>query len=295
MTTIAVTLEGYHNAMKARKKRPRGVSTYLRNIRHFLNWLGADAAVADITEERIEAFQVAMSGRSASTIGQHLSAIRSYCRWCQRAGLRSDDPTVGIEWPKRAKRLPRALKRDELRQLEAILDQPLPLLDRKRARVQRRDRRIVLLMLYAGLRRAEAAGLRWADVDLDEEQLLVNTEIAKGGVERVVPLHPRLVAELAQTPRDKRRGAVAGHPDGRCLSHKTIGTIFERWLRQSGLTISAHRLRHTCATMMLKAGADIRRIQKTLGHADLRVTEGYLDVVIEQQREAIRLLPDRFG
>lgn len=158
-----------------------------------------------------------------------------------------------------------------------------------------RNIRILLLLLYAGLRRAEAAGLRWSDVDLDRRTLIVRAETAKGGSERVVALHPRVVANLAETPRVLRRGAVAGHPDGRCLSHKTLGTVFERWLAVRGLRISAHRLRHTCATQLLLAGASLRDIQQVLGHADIRTTEGYLDVLSEEQRRAIERLPDRFG
>lgn len=104
----------------------------------------------------------------------------------------------------------------------------------------------------------------------------MRSEIAKGGNERIVPLHSRLITELSRIPSNQRCGAVAGHPNGRCLSHKTIGTIFERWLKDAGLTISAHRLRHTFATQMLSAGADLRSIQKSLGHADLCVTEVYL-------------------
>lgn len=291
---IAETLDDYKAAMLARKMRPRGLDAYVRDLKHFLAWLGTDSTVLDVSEERIVAFQLSMRDKAASTIGQHLSAIRSYVRWCQRMGLRVDDPTVRIEWPRRPKRLPRSLKRDELAQLEEILDRPLPLLDRKRARVQARDRRIVLILLYAGLRRAEVAGLRWRDVDLDEGTLIVCSENAKGGSERLVPLHPRLIDELRQTPRSERRGAVAGHPDGRCLSHKTIGKIFEGWLREAGLEISAHRLRHTCATWMLKQGADIRSIQSFLGHEDIRTTQIYLDVIVERQRDAVERLPDRF-
>jgi integrase/recombinase XerD len=60
------------------------------------------------------------------------------------------------------------------------------------------------------------------------------------------------------------------------------------------VSISAHRLRHTCATEMLRHGANLRAIQKTLGHADIRTTEGYLDLLTEQQHAAIGRLPDRF-
>jgi site-specific recombinase XerD len=291
---IAGTLDAYTAHLAGRKVRPRARDVYRREVGAFARALGDESTIAAVTETSITRYQDALGHLAASTIGKKLSAIRSWCRWCVRVGLRLDDPTMAIEWPKRPRKLPRALKSDELRQLEAALDRPLPILNLKRRRIAERNRRIVLLMLYCGLRRTEVAMLRWSDVDLDERVLFVRSEAAKGGIERTVGIHPRVAHELAQTPRPLRRGAVAGHKDGRCLSHKSIGKVFERWLDDLGLRIHAHRLRHTCATQMLAAGASLREIQQVLGHADIRTTEGYLAVSGEETRRAVERLPDRF-
>ncbi len=265
-------------------------------VRAFLAWLGDEPMIVDVTGEGLGRYQLTLAHLASSTIRKKFSAIRSWCRWCQRVKLREDDPTAELDWPKRRKRLPRALKVDELRTLETILArEPAPDLHAKARRLWWRNRLIVLLLLYGGFRRAEVAGLRWADIDLDAGTALVREETAKGGNERVVPLHPRVVAELQRTPLREQRGAVAGHPDGRCLSHKSIGLVFERWLAAEGLRISAHRLRHTCATQLLKHGASLRDVQATLGHSDIRTTEGYIDLLTDQQRDAVRRLPDRFG
>lgn len=162
-------------------------------------------------------------------------------------------------------------------------------------RIWLRNRRIVIVLLYTGLRRTEVAGLTWDDVYLLDAQLIVRSETAKGGHERMIPLHPRVVDELMTTPETERRGAIAGHPDGRCLSHKSIGLIFERWLNDLGLRISAHRLRHSCATELLISGASLHEVQATLGHADIRTTEGYTALIPERQKAAIDRLPRRFG
>jgi site-specific recombinase XerD len=293
---ILDTLDPYASYLAGRKIRPRTRDVYRREVGAFARWIGDESTIADASALRVARYQATIGHLAAATIGKKLSAIRSWCRWCQRMRLRADDPTIDIEWPRRGRRIPRALKAEELRQLEAALDAPLPLLDLKARRIAARNRRIILLMLYAGLRRTEAAGLRWIDIDLAARTLLVRAETAKGGAERVIALHQRVIDDLEQTSPRRRHGAVAGHPDGRCLSHKTIGHIFEIWLRAAGLEhISAHRLRHTCATELLKAGASLRDIQQILGHTDIRTTEGYLDTLTEQQRQAIDRLPDRFG
>lgn len=292
---IHETLEEFAAYCGGRKMRDRSVDTYRRAVARFAGWLGDESTVAEITAESIGRYQRQRAKRAAATLGKELSAIRCYCRYLIRSHIRADDPTLDLEFPRRPKRLPRPLKKEQLRQLEDILARDPPILDMRARRIWIRNRRIVIILLYTGLRRSEVAGLTWDDVYLDEAQLIVRSDTAKGGNERIVPLHRRVVAELESTPPEKRRGAVAGHKDGTCLSHKTIGLIFERWLADQGLRISAHKLRHTAATQLLQSGADIREVQTTLGHADIRTTEGYTALIPERQRAAISRLPDRFG
>lgn len=292
---ILGTLADYRAWLGGRKVRKRAVDTFAREVRAFAVWLGDGALVVDMTEGSIDRYQATIAHLAPSTVGKKLSALRSYVRFCLRRKLRTDDPTLDLDWPRRRKRLPRPLKAEELQQLEDILERPAPVLDRKARRLWFRNRRIVLLLLYTGLRRSEVAGLLWADVYLTERFLIVREETAKGGNERTVVIHSRLVKELQRTPVRERRGAVAGHKDGRCLSHKSIGHIFERWLADEGLRISAHRLRHTNATEQLRSGAKMHQIQANLGHSDIRTTQGYLGPMPDLQRSAIDGLPDRFG
>lgn len=285
---LASRLDAYAAALAARKARPNTIATYCRAILQFTRAL--DGACL---ETAVHAYVVSRRHLAASTIRRDLSALRSFCRYLVAIGELPADPTATIVWPKRRKRLPRALSADELAAIERALAQPLPCRSARQRWTRERDRRIVILLLYTGLRRAEVAALCWSDVDLSRRTLLVRADAAKGGMERVVPLHARVVAELERTPRSARHGAVAGRNDGRCLSHKSIGHIFDRWL--GSLHISAHRLRHSCATELLRSGATIREVQAVLGHQDIRTTEGYLEVLAEEQQRAIDRLPDRFG
>lgn len=288
---ILGTLASFGAALAGRKARPRTIVTYGKVIRRVAAWLGDESTVADITSESIGRYQIERAEKAPATIAKDLSAIRAYSRWCIRAKLRSDDPTLELEWPKRIDPIPRCLKQRELRLLDQILMQPLPVLDVKKRHVRERETRIVLLMLYAGLRLSEVPALDWKDVDLDALTMIVH---GKGGKDRVLPIHERLAENLRTTPEDRQRGAVCGHQNGKKISYKSVPHVFDRWLKDAGLDISAHQLRHTFATQLLWAGRDLRTIQRLLGHASLSTTERYLSVEMEQKRAAVDALPDRW-
>lgn len=289
---IAGTLDSFAAGLAGRKVRPRTTTTYLKALRRFARSLGSEPTIADVSAENIGRYQVARADLAAATIAKDLSAIRSYCRWCIDAGLRVDDPTLRITWPKRIEPIPRCLKQRELRMLDQILAVPLPLLDTKKRHVRERERRIILLMLYAGLRLSEVPKLDWRDVDLDTLTLTVRD--GKGGRDRALPIHERVAADLRLTPEKQQRGAVCGHLNGRPISYKSVPHVFDRWLKEEGLDISAHQLRHTFATQLLWAGADLRTIQRLLGHASLATTERYLSVEMQQKQQAVSLLPDHW-
>jgi site-specific recombinase XerD len=290
---ILGTLPSYAAYLGGRKTRPRTIETYAKVVTAFARWLSEEATIADITPESIGRYQIARKYLAAATIAKDLSGIRSYCRWCLRAKLRSDDPTLDIEWPKKTAPIPRALKARELRMLDQVLDMPLPILDVKTRHVRQRHNRAILLMLYCGLRISEVPALDWRDVDLDEATLIVRD--AKGGKDRSIALHSRVLRNLAETPEDRQFGAVCGKTNGRPLSAKSMPHIFsDRYLGAFGLHISAHMLRHTFAVQLLRAGADIRTIQTLLGHASLETTQRYLALDFDDKKRAIDRLPDRF-
>lgn len=281
----------YEASLRARGQRPRGVDKYRRTILTFCEWLGPAATMADLDAPIVRRYQELRSLTcSEATIGNLLTVIRSFCKWAMREGLRTDDPTLLVEWPRRTRSLPRALSRPQLRALEAALDEP-DKIGPVRRWFWRRNRRAVLLMLYAGLRISEVAALRWGDLDLEAGTLQVLD--GKGGKDRMLPIHPRLLTELECVPEAERQAdhAVAGHESGACLTHKSMGHVFERWLPARGIDISSHQLRHSFATQMLRNGADIRVIQELLGHESLETTQRYLKVWDDQKEAAVRLLP----
>ncbi len=290
---IVGTLDSFGAALAGRKIRPRTIATYAKVVRRYADWLGDESTIADVTADSIGRYQIARGHLKAATIAKDLSGIRAWCRWSIRAKLRADDPTLELEWPKHSEPIPRCLKLREMRLLDQVLDMPLPLLNTKARFVIARSKRAILLMWYAGLRVSEVPALDWRDVDLDAGELTVRD--GKGGKDRGVAIHRRVLANLAETPIDAQRGAVCGRRDGKPMSYKSMPHIFgPRYLGSFGLDISAHQLRHTFAVQLLKHGADIRQIQVQMGHASLETTQRYLALDFDDKRRAIDKLPDRF-
>ena len=278
---IADTLGGYEDDLGVRKLSPRTADTYLREVRAVACWLGDDATLADLSKETIGRYQRERKMKAASTLAKTVAALRSYCAWCVDAGLRADNPALLVNPPKRPKTLPKPLSTAQLLAFDTLLD-AVPQ-EAWRQPVRARWVRACLLMLYAGLRISEVVALEWRDADLDAGTLRVR---GKGNKDRALPMHRRIIAELTRTNAAERRGFVVGLTIG--------GTrhIFDRWLRSEGLHISAHMLRHTFATRLLWAGADLRHIQELLGHESLATTEKYLGLDTERTRGAVALLPD---
>ena len=206
----------------------------------------------------------------------------------QAAAARRPHTVCGL--PETPQAQPRALKRTQLKLLFQIIDtEP----DTFKSSWQR-NRIALLLFFYTGLRLSEGAGLLWGMVDLDAGNITVPPELAKNGRTRAIPLHPRLKDELRQLPNQEAHQAVIPRVRGRATTPMTshsVAHIFERWLPKQGLQITAHQLRHTLATEMLRAGAPLPDIQAILGHESLETTAIYLTTDAEHLRGAIGLLP----
>lgn len=294
---IIDSLESFEAALLGRKLSMQTVATYSKSMRAFVAWCGREPTIGDITPARLMAFQADQRRSAAATISKHLSAIRAYCRWLIRSGLRADDPTLDVAWPKRTRPLPRALTGEELVTLEQALAAALPPYHEVKARRCRtRDRLAVLLMLYAGLRLSEVLALDWGRRDIDLIHGTLTVRGGKGKKDRLIPLHARLLEALASVPEAERRRRVIGNKGGRPMSAKSLPHLFDRWLfAEWGLDVSAHQLRHTFAVALLRNGADLKQIQDLLGHESLATTQIYLGLDIRDKQRAIGLLPDRLA
>lgn len=281
-------LKRYERSIQLEGRQERGVTTYINHLKAFFTSLPC-ATLDAITPETIADYQVEMAARcSGRTVGLALTVICSFCQWAIQNRLIEHDPSRFIIRPKRLQSLPRPLTRAQLKLLWVIL-KPLDEGDDNERWHHRRNRRAILLMLYAGLRLSEAAALRWSEVDVVGGSLMVLK--GKGGKSRCLPLHPLLKQELLAMPYQQPQHAVAGTTEGKPLNPKSLAHIFERWLPDRGLKITAHQLRHTFATELLANGANIMTIRDLMGHTSVKTTEIYLLVSTERMRGELSLLP----
>ena len=247
--------------------------------------------VEAVDHHRIQAFLSTLyRAHKKSSIGRKLSAIKSFFRYLLREGLVKHDPTLHIGSPKQEHPLPTHLTVDDMfRLLEApAADTPAGL----------RDRAILEVLYSCGLRVSELAGLSWEDVDSTLEVVRVR---GKGNKERIVPIGRKALEALALyraqipllvTPKNFRLEPLSSSSSapiflngrGGRLTVRSIARIVSGHARACGIVLqtSPHALRHSFATHLLDAGADLRAIQELLGHASLSTTQRYTHVNLDR-------------
>jgi integrase/recombinase XerC len=217
-------------------------------------------------------------------MARRLAGVRGFFRFLVRTGRLPSDPTVGLAAPRARRRLPVHLSLDEI---DRLLSTP-----HAAGLLGLRDRAILEVLYAGGLRVSELTGLDWDRVDFDTGVVRV---VGKGNKERIAPIgRPALAALRAYreayaatgtTPED---GAVFRNARGGRLTSRSIARLLERVVTAAAIRqrASPHALRHTFATHMLGAGADLRAIQELLGHSSLSTTQRYTHVDLKRLMEA---------
>jgi integrase/recombinase XerC len=245
-------------------------------------------------------------GNSRTSAARRLAAIRTFARYLVREGHLGDDPTQLVGSPRREQTLPQHL---DLAQADQVMGTP----DLDEA-AGRRDRAILELFYASGLRLSELVSLDLEDVNLAGRMVRVR---GKGGKERLVPFNhstaDALKAMLRDTrgqaaPASPRRSPVArthARPRHALFLNQRGGRLttrsVDRIVRQAAHTaavpggLSAHALRHTFATHLLQAGADLRAIQELLGHSSLSTTQRYTHLDIARLMDVYRAAHPRAG
>lgn len=274
------------------------VEAYRRDLAHFNGFLvrrGQTLAAADAAALRAYLASLARAGLASRTAARRLSALRQFHRFLYGEGVRPDDPTAALDSPHQGRKLPKYLTEAEV---EALLAAAA-------ARPGTEGLRLVALLelLYAtGLRVSELVGLPLAAIARDRRLISVR---GKGGKERLVPLSdPARAALGAYLPARQaalahgRKGDGAGsrwlfpsHGRQGHLTRHRFGQLLKELAITAGLDrskVSPHVLRHAFATHLLAHGADLRSVQRLLGHADISTTQIYTHVLEDRLAALVR-------
>ena len=212
-------------------------------------------------------------GIAASSRARKLSAIKSFYKYLTvRTKQLEENPVADLEYPKLRKSLPKYL----------TLEQSSTLLQAVSGKNEKRDYAILMLFLNCGIRRSELVGLNLSDVYEDRIRV-----VGKGNKERFVyfgtscrkAIDEYLVERSQKELSDNR--ALFGSRDNNRISVTAVHRLVKKALMQAGLDstqFSAHKLRHTAATMMLSGGVDVKTVQEVLGHENLNTTQIYTHI-----------------
>lgn len=255
---------------------------YLTDLFDFLGFVrsqGEPTTLACLDVAHLRAYLAQrFESREASTMARKVSSLRAFAQFLVAKHKLPSNPFRGLPVPKQKSILPRVLTVDDAFRL---MDAP-----QGERPVHSRDRAILECLYGAGLRVSELVGLDLSDMTPDGEGLLLHVRHAKGGKERVVPLGSKgkkaLQAWLSE--RKSSLPAVFTNMRGGRLTTRSVARLVAIYSNGSTLTgrISPHALRHSYATHLLDAGADLRAIQELLGHARLSTTQRYTHVGLDR-------------
>jgi tyrosine recombinase XerC len=269
-----------------RNLSPYTLRNYRGDLSDFGRYLEAEEDVGPLEVNR-QAFRrylarLRETGTAPASVGRKVSTIHTFYRFLAREGILERDLLLGVSSPKRERRLPEVLGKDQLTAIIEAADSDAP--------QGLRDRAILELMYAAGLRLAEVVGLDAAGLDLRERLVRVR---GKGNKERVVVIGRPAAEALQRYLREGRHKlsragetALFVNRDGRRLSGRSVQKIVRSHALKAGLDqrVFPHLLRHSFATHLLDGGAELRVVQELLGHASANTTQIYTHVTEEQQR-----------
>jgi integrase/recombinase XerD len=284
--------------------RPATCEAYARDLEQFAEQLeNRGALLAIAVEADVSGFMAHLRGNQvdARSIARKLSCLRGFYRWLLLDKSIAHDPTVTIETPASWKVLPKSLAETEV---SAMLDHSAakalnPDSEGRApdaAALALRDHAILELLYAGGLRVGEIVALGEEDLHLDQARAQVR---GKGDKERIVPLGRRAVQALDEYVQRGRPALARGRMTralflsvrGRPLTRQWVWEMVRNAYGRSdggARKASPHMLRHSCATHMVEHGADLRSVQRLLGHADIATTQVYTHVAMEHLKRVHR-------
>ena len=282
MVSSAARVEAFLEMMAAeRGASANTLSAYARDLAHAAERVGGELQDAAPDDLRRYLGELAREGAAVSTQSRRLSALKQFFAFLYAEGVRGDDPTGTIDAPKKRAALPKVLSEAEV---ERLLDRALLEADDPDASNALRTH-VALELLYAtGMRVSELCALPRMAVPREGPMMTV---LGKGNKERLVPLSPPAREALDRWLANLTPGRFLFPAPGRAghVARQVIARDIKALAARAGLPaskVSPHVLRHAFASHLLQNGADLRAVQRLLGHADIATTQVYTHVMEER-------------
>lgn len=260
---------------------PNSIEAYLHDVfflREYLKIKAPEKNPADVTGSDLQEYIQWLNSSSPNprTQARMLSGIRAFFRYLVIDGVISDNPSALVESPKLGFRLPEVLSLKEIERLIDVIDLSKP--------DGHRNKAIIETLYGAGLRVSELVNLKITDIHRSDGFVVVT---GKGNKQRMVPIGTKAIKEIDLYFEQRRmlkkiydENIVFLNRRGRRLTRVMIFTIIRQLAEKAGIRkkISPHTLRHSFATHMIEAGADLRAVQEMLGHESILTTEIYTHI-----------------
>lgn len=263
------TVEAYKNDLEEFKK-------FLKH-----NW---NIDILDVERFHIQSYiqEISLKGYKASSISRKISSLKSFYNYLYKNNIIKKNPTILIENTKKEKNLPVYLTKDVVNEFFDFLYS----IDNVNDKYIVRDIAIIELLISTGIRVSELVSLNLNDIDFNNKIIKVT---GKGNKQRIVPFSENALNSLEKylSLRSIKSQATFLNKNGKRLTRRGIFFILSKRIKQfePNLKISPHKLRHTFATLLLENGADLRFLQKLLGHSSLSSTEVYTHLDVERKKK----------
>lgn len=295
MTEIRQIIEEFLKQQEVeRRLSANSLRGYGQDLGEFLNYLGVNGAkdIGQLDLPLLRGFLAQLHKKNKkSTVARKMAALRSCFGYAQKKGWILENPLIQVRTPKIEKTIPPFLSE---REVETLLQDPV-----SESWLELRDQAFLELFYASGLRLSELTNLNWSSLD---QSLGLIRVLGKGAKERVVPvgrkaLRSLMIYQKAIEQAQKQTEFQVNNPQaiflnrfGERVSDRTIARRLKKRVLRENLspTISPHALRHSFATHLLNAGADLRIVQELLGHQSLSTTQKYTHISMSRLIEVYR-------
>jgi site-specific recombinase XerD len=286
-------IDNFLNYMKVEKiASPSTIYGYRKEVGKFIDYINS-VNITDInlisTSTIRQYFYYSKENRSLcqSSISKIIATIKSFFNYLEEEEIIIKNPARKIRVPKKIYRIPSVMSKYEIDLIIKSVDFA-PLRCRKNST---RDKLILSLLYYTGIRKSELLNLNWTDINLSKSSVIIRR--GKGGKDRLIPLHKEVTILLDKYLDErlplKTEALIIGE-QGKRMCKGSFRELLKMYLTLSGLKrkgYSAHSFRHTFATHLIEAGVDLFKVQKLLGHASLDTTKIYINFNSSQMAKAV--------